>query len=344
MRTQVGIVGAGPAGLMLAHLLSLQGIELVVIETGKRAEIEHRVRAGVLEQGRLTCSTPWEPAADAAARASRIDGIVLRFRGEDHRIDLREFTGGRGITVYGQQEIVKDLIAIRLSAGHPILFDVSAVHLHDIKREHPWISFLLGGASTRIDCDVIAGCDGFHGVSRASIPTRQRTTYEREYPFAWLGILAGVAAVIRGAHLLSSRARIRAAQHALTDDEPPVPAGQSRRADRRLAGRAHLGGAGNAPRDAWVVASRRADHREGHHGDAQPRRGADAARPPLPRRRRGAHRAAHRCQGHEPRASRREVLAEALTAWFRDRDARRWIHTRHTACAGSGERSTSRGG
>jgi p-hydroxybenzoate 3-monooxygenase len=192
MRTQVGIVGAGPAGLMLAHLLSLQGIESVVIETGKRAEIEHRVRAGVLEPGSAdlldSCGAGGRMRSEGVAH----DGIVLRFRGEDHRIDLRELTG-RGITVYGQQEIVKDLIAIRLRDGHPILFDVSTVELHDIKREQPWISFLLGGASTRIDCDVIAGCDGVAGVSRASIPTKQRTMYEREYPFAWLGILAGVA-------------------------------------------------------------------------------------------------------------------------------------------------------
>ena len=193
MRTQVGIVGAGPAGLMLAHLLSLQGIESIVIESRTRSYIEHRVRAGVLEQGSADL-------LDAAGAGQRMHseglvhhGIVLRFRGDDHRIDFGALTGGRGITVYGQQEIVKDLTAIRLSAGHPILFEVSDVHLHDTRSEHPWIGFLLGGASIRIDCDVIAGCDGFHGVSRASIPRKQLTTYEREYPFAWLGILAGVA-------------------------------------------------------------------------------------------------------------------------------------------------------
>ena len=120
-------------------------------------------------------------------------GIQLRFGGLDHRIDFGSLTGGRGITVYGQQEIVKDLIAIRLSAGHPILFEVSEVRLHDIETEQPSISFVRDGAGATIECDVIAGCDGFHGVSRDSIPAGVLTTYEREYPFAWLGILADIA-------------------------------------------------------------------------------------------------------------------------------------------------------
>ena len=193
MRTQVGIVGAGPAGLMLAHLLSLQGIESIVIESRKRTYVEHRVRAGVLEHGTADLLDATGAGERMRSEGLTHHGIVLRFRGEDHRIDFSALTGGRGITVYGQQEIVKDLIAIRLSAGHPILFEVSDVHLHDIKSDHPWLSFLLGGASTRIDCAVIVGCDGFHGVSRESVPKKQRTTYEREYPFAWLGILADVA-------------------------------------------------------------------------------------------------------------------------------------------------------
>jgi len=192
MRTQVGIVGAGPAGLMLAHLLSLQGIESIVIETGKRTDVEHRVRAGVLEQGTADLLDACGAGGRMRSEGVVHDGVVLRFRGEDHRIDLGALTG-RGVTVYGQQEIVKDLIAIRLRDGHPILFEVSNVQLHDIKREHPWISFLLDGASIRIDCDVIAGCDGVDGVSRDSIPKRSLTTYSRAYPFAWLGIVATVA-------------------------------------------------------------------------------------------------------------------------------------------------------
>ncbi len=193
MRTQVAIVGAGPAGLMLAHLLSIEGIESIVIESRTRSYVEHRVRAGVLEHG----SADLLDAIGAGARM-RSEGLVhhgirLRFGGGDHRIDFGQLTGGRGITVYGQQEIVKDLIALRLAAGHPILFEVSDVQLHDMQSDRPSVSFVLDGASQSIECDVIAGCDGFHGVSRESIPAGVLTTAEREYPFAWLGILASVA-------------------------------------------------------------------------------------------------------------------------------------------------------
>jgi p-hydroxybenzoate 3-monooxygenase len=193
VRTQVAIVGAGPAGLMLAHLLTLEGIDSIVIESRTRTYVEHRIRAGVLEQG----SADLLEATGVGARM-RSDGLVhhgiqLRFGGGDHRIDFGALTGGRGITVYGQQEIVKDLIAIRLSAGHPILFEVSDVRLHDLRSERPSLSFLLDGASMTIECDIIAGCDGFHGVSRDSIPAGVLTAYARDYPFAWLGILADVA-------------------------------------------------------------------------------------------------------------------------------------------------------
>jgi p-hydroxybenzoate 3-monooxygenase len=193
VRTQVAIVGAGPAGLMLAHLLSLDGIESIVIESRTRTYVEHRVRAGVLEQGSADLLEATGVGARMRSEGLVHRGIRLRFGGGDHRIDFGALTGGRGITVYGQQEIVKDLIAIRLSAGHPILFEVSDVRLHDLKSERPSLSFLLDGASMTIECDIIAGCDGFHGVSRDSIPAGVLTAYARDYPFAWLGILAGVA-------------------------------------------------------------------------------------------------------------------------------------------------------
>jgi p-hydroxybenzoate 3-monooxygenase len=178
---------------MLAHLLSLEGIESIVIESRTRDYVEHRLRAGVLEQGSADLLDATGAGARMRSEGLVHHGIQLRFGGLDHRIDFGSLTGGRGITVYGQQEIVKDLIAIRLSAGHPILFEVSEVRLHDIETEQPSISFVRDGAGATIECDVIAGCDGFHGVSRDSIPAGVLTTYEREYPFAWLGILADIA-------------------------------------------------------------------------------------------------------------------------------------------------------
>ncbi len=193
LQAQVAIVGAGPAGLMLAHLLSLQGINSVVLESRTREYVEHRVRAGVLEQG----SVDLLDAAGAGDRMRREGlvhhGIRLRFGGADHRIDFSELTGGRGITVYGQQELVKDLIKLRVESGHTILFEVDQVHVHDIESEHPRVSFRHEGAAMTLVCDFVAGCDGFHGVSRDSVPAGVLTTYERDYPFAWLGILATVA-------------------------------------------------------------------------------------------------------------------------------------------------------
>ncbi len=178
---------------MLAHLLRLQGISSVVLETRSREYVEHRVRAGVLEQGSVDLLER-TGAGERMRREGLVhSGIQLRFGGSDHRIDFSELTGGRGITVYGQQELVKDLIALRLGAGEPIGFDVSQVTLKDIDDEHPRITYVQDGSTMTLDCDFIAGCDGFHGVSRKTIPPGVLTAYEREYPFAWLGILATVA-------------------------------------------------------------------------------------------------------------------------------------------------------
>jgi p-hydroxybenzoate 3-monooxygenase len=193
LATQVGIVGAGPAGLMLAHLLRLQGISSVVLETRSREYVEHRVRAGVLEQGSVDLLER-TGAGERMRREGLVHhGIQLRFANSDHHVDFRALTGGRGITVYGQQELVKDLINLRLGAGEPIYFEVSEVALRDIDSERPRITFVHGGAEITLDCDAVAGCDGFHGISRATIPEAVLTAYEREYPFAWLGILATVA-------------------------------------------------------------------------------------------------------------------------------------------------------
>jgi p-hydroxybenzoate 3-monooxygenase len=189
MRTQVGIVGAGPAGLFLSHLLHLEGIESVVFETHTRDYIEHRVRAGVLEHNtvELMKSTG---VGDRLEREGLIHrGIELRFGGRAHRIDFEALTG-RSITVYAQQEVIKDLVAARLAANGQILFEAEATSLDNIDGLRPRIRYRQNGEQRELECDFIAGCDGFHGVARAAVPPGALTAFERVYPFAWLGILA----------------------------------------------------------------------------------------------------------------------------------------------------------
>jgi p-hydroxybenzoate 3-monooxygenase len=190
VRTQVGIVGAGPAGLMLSHLLHLEGIESVVLEARSRDYVEKRVRAGVLEHGTVELLDEAGVGARMRREGLTHHGLELRFEGTGHRIDLSALTGGRSITVYGQQEVVKDLIKARLDAGGQVLFEVDDVRPERVDTDRPVIRFVHEGAEHELRCDVVAGCDGFHGVCRPSIPDGVLTVLERVYPFAWLGILA----------------------------------------------------------------------------------------------------------------------------------------------------------
>jgi p-hydroxybenzoate 3-monooxygenase len=187
MRTQVAVVGAGPAGLVLAQLLHLQGVDSVVLERRDRAYVEARVRAGVLEHG--TAETLREAGVGKRMDDEGMphDGTELRFRRQRHRIDFQELTG-RGILVYGQQEVVKDVIAARLDAGGDIRFEIDDITLHDLDTDRPSLRFTENGEAQRIDADFVIGADGFHGISRDLLPGLE--VFERGYPFGWLGILA----------------------------------------------------------------------------------------------------------------------------------------------------------
>src|ERR687892_1064924 len=189
MRTQVGIVGAGPAGLLLSQLLHLQGIETVMLERRSRAYVEGRIRAGVLEQGTVATLTEAGVGERLWREGLVHEGIHLSFDGRLHRIDFKALVGG-AVTVYGQTEVTKDLINARLAAGGQIIFEAADVSVHDFAGKAPKIRFRKDGKARELACDFIGGCDGFHGVCRASVPQDALTIYERIYPFAWLGILA----------------------------------------------------------------------------------------------------------------------------------------------------------
>jgi p-hydroxybenzoate 3-monooxygenase len=192
MKTQVGIVGAGPAGLVLSRILHQNGIESVVIENQSREYIEKRVRAGVLEHCTMELFNHIGIGDRMMEQGMLHHGTELRFDGKAHRIDFTALTGQQ-IMVYGQQEIVKDLVAAHLSENWPLLFEVSEVRLNDIGSDSPCIDFIYKGENQALKCDIIAGCDGYHGVSRASIPAGILRAYEHTFPFGWLGILAEAA-------------------------------------------------------------------------------------------------------------------------------------------------------
>jgi p-hydroxybenzoate 3-monooxygenase len=192
MRKQVGIVGAGPAGLFLALLLQRHGIDCVILEDRDREYVEKRVRAGLLEQNTTDLMHELGVGERLAREGMQHDGIYLRREGHTQHIEIAKLTG-RHITIYGQQEVVKDAIAAWLERGGELCFEVSDVALHDLESERPRITYAWQGSAHEIECDYIAGCDGFHGISRSCIPDDVRTEYDYTYKFGWLGILAEAA-------------------------------------------------------------------------------------------------------------------------------------------------------
>src|SRR6185312_3415097 len=189
MRTQVGIIGAGPAGLLLSHMLHLNGIDSVVLEARSRDHVESRIRAGVLESPVEKLLTDSGVGARMQREGMRHDGIHLRHNGTDHRIDLKSLTG-KSIMVYSQHEVVKDLIAARLADKGQVLFEAEAVSVAGLRSTTPRIRFRIAGQAQELTCDIIAGCDGFRGICRDAIPAANLRVFARDYPFAWLGILA----------------------------------------------------------------------------------------------------------------------------------------------------------
>ena len=201
LRTQVGIVGAGPAGLLLGHLLHLNGIDSVIVENRSRDYVIDRVRAGVLEQGTVDLLNAMGVGAGLRQAGLRHEGLFVSFQGQRHRIDLADLTGGKAITVYGQNEVVRDLIDARTATTRPLHFEAEHVSVSALDSSSPVLRFQHEGTDHEVHCDFIAGCDGFHGICRPSIPSGVLTLYERVYPFGWLGILAEARALVRRARL-----------------------------------------------------------------------------------------------------------------------------------------------
>jgi p-hydroxybenzoate 3-monooxygenase len=189
MHVQVGIVGAGPAGLLLGHLLHLKGIDSVILESRNREYVIDRVRAGVLEQFTVDLMTQTGVGARLHREGMRHDSLYLSFAGQRHHVPLAELTGGKAIYVYGQNEVVKDLMEARVATGRPLYYEVRDVSVHNLDSTKPSIRYMVNGNQGELTCDFIAGCDGFHGICRPALGDTVRF-YDKSYPFGWLGILA----------------------------------------------------------------------------------------------------------------------------------------------------------
>ena len=242
-RTQVGIVGAGPAGLLLSHLLALAGIDSIVVESRSRSYCEARQRAGMLESTTVELLREVGLGRRLDAEGLEHDGIYLQFAGERHHVNFRELTGGRWVTIYAQTEIVKDLIAARIADDAELEFNVTGTGVSELDSDRPVLSYTdEAGQRHEVECDAIAGCDGFHGITRRSIPSRSLlTATERTLSLRLARHPRAGAAVDRRGHLLPPPERLRAAQHAHARDRPALPAGARRRGHRAVARRPDLG-------------------------------------------------------------------------------------------------------
>ncbi|AVE07736.1 4-hydroxybenzoate 3-monooxygenase [Pseudomonas palleroniana] len=218
LKTQVAIIGAGPSGLLLGQLLHNAGIQTLILERQSADYVQGRIRAGVLEQGMVDLLREAGVSRRMDAEGLVHDGFELALDGELTHIDLKTLTGGQSVMIYGQTEVTRDLMAARAAAGAVTLYEASNVQPHDLKTERPWVTFEHQGETFRLECDYVAGCDGFHGVARQSIPAESLSVFERVYPFGWLGILADTPPIhaelvyakhARGFALCSMRSKTR---------------------------------------------------------------------------------------------------------------------------------------
>ncbi len=190
MKTQVAIIGAGPSGLLLGRLLDLQGIANVIVEAKSPDYVLSRIRAGVLEQGTVNLLREAKVGERMDREGMPHEGFALSFSGRVERIDLKKYSGGKKVMVYGQTEVTRDLMDARAASGATTIYDAQDVAVHDFDSEHPYVTFTKDGKQQKLECEYIAGCDGFHGVSRKSVPADRIKLFERVYPFGWLGILS----------------------------------------------------------------------------------------------------------------------------------------------------------
>ncbi|MCA0424946.1 MAG: 4-hydroxybenzoate 3-monooxygenase [Proteobacteria bacterium] len=195
MKTKVAIIGAGPSGLLLGQLLTRAGIDNIIIDNKPKEYILGRIRAGVLEQGAVAMLEEAGVAEKMRREGLVHEGFDISFDGQSHRMNLEKYSGGKTVMVYGQTEVTRDLMEAREKAGAITVYAAEKVKVHDFDRSRPYVTFHHVGRDVRLDCDFIAGCDGFHGVCRASVPKGAITNYERVYPFGWLGLLADVPPV-----------------------------------------------------------------------------------------------------------------------------------------------------